>query len=805
MKRYILLSAILFLQQTLHAQKSKFNKGWLFRVDTANYWDDRDIWDRKPVPVTLPHDWNIELPFEQFSPSGNRGAALRGGLGIYEKKFTLSETDRNKNIFIIFDGVYMNSTVIINGQTLGNRPFGYISFEYDMTPFLKFDGTENHLMVRVENKQPNSRWYSGSGIYRNVWLDKRGPMYVKNWGTYVTTPVVQHDKAEIKVITTVVSQHIQKDCHLKTSLLGPSGQIIATRSDTIPSFTGTMELMAQFKVSNPTLWSTQQPGLYKIISEITSGKNILNSYHTAFGIRNFAFSQQTGFTLNGEHMKIIGTCMHHDLGALGVAINTAAMERQLRILKDMGINGIRTSHNPPAPEWLDLCDKMGFLVMDETFDVWTWDKENTPFNYNLYFHQWYQRDLTDHIVRDRNHPSIIMWSIGNEIPEQHGSGADTLGRKITRSLVNIIKNLDPTRAVTAGLNFANNTNNMYLSDALDIIGVNYHHREWKDLGSTLFNSTKPYLLSENTSALATRGHYDFPSDSIRRWSGFTTSRPGGNANFTCSSLENCSAPWASTNEEALKLFLKYPFLSGMYLWTGFDYLGEPTPYPYPARSSYFGVVDMAGFPKDAYYLYKSIFTRDTVLHILPHWNWQTKQRVDVHVYYNMADEVQLFLNGRSIGKKKKVGDDLFVRFNGITFEPGQLKAVSRYRGKKIAQQVVNTAGAPYQLIASVERSDIQANGEDLNFVKVAIVDKAGNIVPNADHTLQFDISGPGNIAALDNGSQTDLEPFSNKKFRKAFNGLGLAIVKSTQQAGTIYLRITAQGLRPAAVALKSVK
>lgn len=793
----LLLFSVSF--SAVHSQKVKFNDNWFFRVDTSNNWDERALWEKKPEKVTLPHDWSIEQPFDKYSPSGNRGASLRGGLGIYEKRFVLSEKDKGKNIFIIFDGVYMNSTVTINGHILGTRPFGYISFEYELTPYLNYDGKDNLLTVRVENKQPNSRWYSGSGIYRNVWLDKRGDVYIKNWGTYVATPVVTDNEATINLQTRLVAVRGLGDIYLSTSVYDNEGKLVTSLTDSLPPQNGALQINHQFVINQPRLWSTGQPDMYNIVSEVKRGSQVLHSYHTRFGVRSFYFDKEKGFFLNGKHLKIIGACMHHDLGALGAAINVSAMRRQLQLLKSMGINGIRTSHNPPAPEWLDLCDEMGLLVMDETFDVWTWDKEHTPFNYNRYFYDWHERDLSDHIIRDRNHPSVIMWSIGNEIPEQNGRGADTIGRTISRNLAQIIKRLDTTRPVTAGLNATHNSNNMYLSGALDIIGINYHHKEWAGLGTQLFPGNKPYILAENVSALATREVYDMPSDSIRRWAGFTEVNKGGNADLTCSAYENCSAPWASTNEEALKLFLKYPYLSGMYLWTGFDYLGEPTPYPFPARSSYFGIIDMAGFPKDAYYLYKSIFTKDTVLHILPHWNWDKGQRVDVHVYFNNADEVELLLNGKLLGRKRKTGDDLFVRFNGITYQPGTLKAVSKLKGKKVAESVVRTAGDPYKIVAEPDAKTIHAGGEELCFIKVSVLDKNGNLVPHANNKLYFDITGEGTIAALDNGLQTDLEPFSNKKFRNAFNGLALAIVRPGLQKGAIEVKISSGELKGSTV------
>lgn len=800
MFRYLFVFAFFLLFNFISsAQKLKFNDDWLFRVDTSNSLNEGAAWQKTPVALTLPHDWSIGEPFDKHSPSGNGGGALRGGLGIYTKDFVLDEADSANNIFIIFDGVYMNSTVSINGHTLGTRPFGYISFEYNLTPFLKFNAEKNHLEVRVENKQSNSRWYSGSGIYRNVWLDKRGPVYVKYSGTYVTTPDITADLATVKVVTSLIAAEQLDDVILKTSVYDRESHLVAAASQPLKPGFENGELTNLFGLHRPHLWSVENPYLYRIVSEVVRGEKLLHRYETTFGIRQFYFDKANGFFLNNRPLKIVGACMHHDLGGLGAAINVSAMRRQLSLLKSMGFNGIRTSHNPPAPEWLDLCDEMGFIVMDEAFDVWKRPKEGSPFNYQLYFDDWYARDLSDQVLRDRNHPSVFMWSIGNEIPEQWGTGADTTGRVIARSMTRIIKALDTTRPVTSGLNYVSNDNNIYLSKALDIIGVNYHHPQWKDLGTDLFAGDKPYILSENVSPLATRGHYDMPSDSIRRWSGFTEDNPGGNPDFTASAYENSSVPWGSTNEEAIKLFVKYPFLSGMYLWTGFDYLGEPTPYPFPARSSYFGIIDLAGFPKDAYFLYKSIFTKENVLHILPHWNWTPGQKIDVHVYFNNADEVELFVNNKSLGKKSKQGDDLFVRFNGLTYRPGTLKAVSRLKGKRVMETVVKTAGKPYQIVAEVDRDTINADGEDLCFVKVSLRDEAGNPVPYADNLLDFDISGMGSIAALDNGSQTDLTPFSNKKNRRAFNGLALAMVRPSKTSGEIVLKISSEGLKGTAV------
>jgi beta-galactosidase len=795
----ILLFLICGIATLAQPNRSKFNDNWQFKLDTANTPNDAGLAKAQWRDVQLPHDWSIDLNFDENSPSGNRGASLRGGTALYRKYFTLNKSDKEKNIFIDFDGVYMNSTVWINGHKLGTRPFGYISFRYDLTPFLKFGTQKNELVVRVENQQPNSRWYSGSGIYRNVWLVKTGKVFVDYCGTYITTPKVSQQLANVQVQTKVRnSLRTAVNSSLKTLIYNPEGVLIKTLTSSLSIPSGDLIAVDQeFIVENPQLWLPSTPSLYHAVSQIYLNGEKTNEYNTTFGIRYFNFDREKGFFLNGEPTKIVGVCMHHDLGALGTAVNYRAMERQLEILKSMGINGIRTSHNPAAPEWLELCDKMGFIVMTETFDVWKDIKENTPFNYNLYFDTWHKRDITDHVVRDRNHPSIFMWSIGNEIPEQFGGVKDTTGRTIARELVNIVHSLD-NRPVTAGLNHVSPENNLYLSKALDLVGINYHHKDYPNL-PTMFPG-EAFILAESNSALQTRGEYLMPSDEIRRWAGFTKTKNGGTANMIASAYDNSSAPWASTYEEVLKPVLKYPYLSGFYAWTGFDYLGEPTPYPFPARSSYFGIVDMAGFPKDAYYLFQSLFTQDTVLHIFPHWNWEKGQDIDVWAYYNNADAVELFLNGKSLGVKVRQNGDLHIQW-AVKYEPGTLKAVSSKAGKVVAEKVIQTAGAPAKIALSPDRNKLKADGEDLSFVTVTILDKEGNVVPRASILLNFKLEGDAEIVALDNGLQTDLTSYSNKSTRKTFNGLALAIVKAKKQKSLVTLTVSGEGLQPASVSI----
>jgi beta-galactosidase len=551
-------------------------------------------------------------------------------------------------------------------------------------------------------------------------------------------------------------------------------------------------------VQGTELWSVEQPNLYSAETLVLVDDKVLDRYVTPFGIRSFTFDPDKGFSLNGQRMKINGVCMHHDLGCLGAAINRRALERQLEILKRMGVNAIRTSHNPPAPELLDLCDRMGFLVMDEAFDMWK--KAKTKYDYSNEWDDWHRRDLEDMVKRDRNHPSIILWSIGNEVNELWDK-KDPSGEIIASELATTIRSLDATRPVTAACNNQDPDNPVLRSGALDIVGYNYAHKDFAAF-HTKFPGMK-FLATETVSSLASRGVYDMPSDSIRRWPSYWD-RPftNGNTDLTCSAYDNVSAPWGSTQEETWKIIKKHDHLSGQFIWTGFDYLGEPTPYDWPARSSYFGIVDLAGFPKDTYYMYQSEWTTTPVLHVFPHWNWKEGQTIDVWAYSN-CEEVELFLNGKSQGVKKKSDDELHF-FWRLTYHPGELKAEGRMRGRTVMTQVTRTAGKPSAIILEPDRNRIAADGEDLSFVTVKIVDEKGTIVPGANNLVHFEISGEGTIAGVDNGLQTSLEPFKADS-RSAFNGLCMAVVKAGVLPGKTTIRASSEGLKTAQAQIECSK
>ncbi|MEZ2337356.1 beta-galactosidase GalB [Mucilaginibacter sp. RCC_168] len=777
-----------------NARKTEnFNTGWKFFLDDDTTAKQAKYDDSRWRKLDLPHDWSIEGKFDDKNPTTQAEGGLPAGKGWYRKNFVIPASSKSKNVFIDFDGVYHNSEVWINGHYLGKRPNGYISFRYDLTPYLKFGARQNVIAVRVDNSdQPNSRWYTGSGIYRNVWLTTTNKTYLPQWSSFITTPQVDQQSATIN-IRTVLPGSVNRELKLKASILDDKGEVVGA---TVSAVKDTV-IQQGIQLNNPQLWSVNHPYLYKVKLQLIAADQVIDDYTTTTGIRYFSFDADKGFSLNGVPMKILGVCLHHDQGALGTAVNVRAIERQLQILKDMGCNAIRTAHNPPAPELLDLCDKMGFLIMDEAFDMWK--KKKSKHDYHEDWGEWHVKDLQDQVLRDRNHPSIFAWSIGNEIREQF----DSTGVSIGRELVKIVKQLDSTRPVTSALSDADPKRNfIYQSGALDLVGLNYHQEVYAD-----FQKNYPgqkIIGTENMSALATRGHYDMPSDSIRRWpKDSKTPLKDGNVDFTVSAYDNVSAYWGSTHEETWKIIKEYDFLSGLFVWTGFDYIGEPTPYLWPARSSYFGIVDLAGFPKDVYYMYQSEWTSKPVLHIFPHWNWKPGQLIDVWAYYNNADEVEAFLNGKSIGVKKKNGDDLHVMWR-VKYEPGILKAVSRRNGEVVMTTQVVTAGAPYKIQLKADRSKIKADGKDLSYITVSVLDKNNVPVPDVNQLVKFKVTGRGILKAVDNGSQTDLDPFVSNQHR-VFNGLGLAIIQSKSVAGEIIIKAAADGLQSARLIIESAR
>lgn len=807
-------------------ERVRFDGGWLFTLnppDTALYAAGVD--DSRWRSLDLPHDWAIEGDFSAGNPSGASGGALPGGIGWYRKHFT-ADIAKGGRLYIDFDGVYMNSTVWINGHRLGTRPYGYSSFRYDLTPFV-VDG-DNVIAVKVDNsEQPNSRWYSGCGIYRHVWLTKTGSLHVAHWGIGLT-PTVSGGGGLVTASLTLEGLGRERPS-VRYTVYDKEGREVARKvcawRELRPKDGARSEeaggqgpvrcrLRHQvLKVSHPRLWSPADPYTYTVRTEVIVGDRIVDEVTTLTAFRSFRFDAQTGFWLNGRNMKLNGVCEHHDLGCLGAAFNEDAMRRKLLRLKAMGVNALRCTHNPPAPQLLDMCDTMGFVVMDESFDMWR--QKKSKYDYARYFDEWHERDLADMVLRDRNHPSVLVWSIGNEVLEQWKSLTPAIskgegnamsvdeanlvlnrGQSVNRSddaealarhLASIVRKLDPTRPITAGCNEPSPDNHLFRSGALDIIGFNYHHQWVSDVPKNF--PGKPFLLTESVSALATRGCYRMPSDSVYvmpdSWD-----KPFTAPSMMCSAYDNCHVPWGSTHEETWDVVKRTPWCAGQFLWTGFDYIGEPTPYGFPARSSYFGVIDLAGFPKDSYYMYQSEWTEDKaqgVLHLFPHWNWTPGDTVDLWCYYNNADSVELFVNGRSQGVRSKREHQYHVSWR-VSYEPGEVRVVARRNGVQVNEQVIRTAGPAYTI-----RLAEDYGGENTLFVKAEVVDKDGNPCPWADDDVSFSVDG-GTIIGVDNGS-----PFSTERFkashRKAFFGKALVVIR--RGAGNVSLTASSPMLQTA--------
>ncbi len=805
MKLKLLYSVLLLaVLQHANAQARKtidFNAGWKFYLGSDSTASSENYNDAQWRQLSLPHDWSIEGNFSKTHPATNQGGALPGGIGWYRKTFSIPVTEKEKNIYIEFDGVYRNSEVWINGHYLGKRPNGYTSFRYDITPYVKLGTGKNVVAVKVDNsQQPNSRWYTGSGIYRNVRLVITNTIAFKENGLYII-PEMKDGEGSLNIQAWIQAPEQSKSLfNIKYELFDIMGKPVkdeSYRTMMLHNLQGTeTKYLYTYTFKKPVLWSTENPYLYTLKAILFIDGIARDEVTTKIGVRKVHFDSEKGFFLNGQPVKIKGVCMHHDLGALGAAFNYRAAERQLQILKAMGCNAIRTAHNPPAPEFLDLCDKMGFLVMDEAFD--TWNKKKNKFDYHLDFKNWYKQDLQAMVLRDRNHPAVFMWSIGNEIPEQF----DSSSIQFTKELVDIVKQIDPARPVTSAVTETLFEKNFIAqSDALDVIGFNYKDYDYAKLPQRFIH--QKFIATETVSGLATRGVYQYPSDTNRIWppnykvqQNFT----GGNADITCAAYDNTYAYWGNTHERAWLAVKKYGFMSGAFVWSGFDFLGEPLPYQWPARSAYYGIVDLAGFPKDVYYMYQSEWTTQPVLHIFPHWNWQPGDTVDVWAYYNNADEVELFLNGSSLGVKQKNDTSLHVMWR-VPFKPGTIKAVSRKNGVPVVTKECSTTGVAAKVELITDRKILHANGKDLAFITVRIVDSRGRLVPEANNLLRFTVTGNAQLAATDNGYQADTVSFSSP-LRGAWKGMALAIVKASSKKGNSTLTVSSPGLRSATVMLK---
>ncbi len=763
--------------------------------------------------VTLPHDWAISGPFITDGPHGGMGRLPSWGIGWYRKKLDIPAGDAGKSVFLDVDGAMSYSAVWLNGHLVGGWPYGYNSWRVDLTPYLVPGGT-NQLAIRLDNPPESSRWYPGGGLYRNVWLTKTNPVHVGQWGTHVATPKVSAASATIDLQVSLdnalkapASVEVTSRIYALDADGNRSGKVVATilpQRQTIPAG-GSVELKGSTMLANPRLWGpppTQQPNRYVAETSVTQGGRLVDRYETRFGIRSIQYDPDKGVIVNGERVPLRGVNNHHDLGALGAAFSIRAAERQLEILREMGTNAIRMSHNPPAPELLELTDRMGFLVIDEVFD--SWKSKKTPLDFHLIFPEWHEQDLRAMLRRDRNNPSVILWSVGNEVGEQY-TGEE--GAAVSKQLVTILREEDTTRPTMTAMNFAKA--DMPLATTVDVIALNYQGTGVRSMPSQFpaYRARFPDKMifsSESASALSSRGEYQFPVPGTI--SGPVRPGVGGDpATHQVSSYELFAADFGSSADRVFAANDQAPYNAGEFVWSGFDYLGEPTPY-YTSRSSYSGIVDLAGFPKDRYYLYQARWRPDLPMaHILPHWTWPGRegQVTPVHVF-SSGDEAELFVNGKSQGRKKRAPFEYRFRWDYVTYEPGELKVVAYKDAKEWATAVTRTAGAVAKLDATADRATIRADGTDLSFISVRVADKDGLTVPRADNRLRFTIEGPGEIVATDNGDATNFEPFHSTE-RNAFNGLALLIIRAKPgKPGNIIVHIASDSLESATVTVRGV-
>lgn len=773
--------------------------------------------------VRLPHDWAITGPFLTTGPYGGMGRLESWGVGWYRKKLDISANDKGKSIFLDVDGAMSYSTVWLNNKLVGGWPFGYNSWRVDLTPYI-VPGGVNQLVIRLDNPPSSQRWYPGGGLYRNVWLVKTNRVHVSQWGTQVITPQVSEKQATVQIIVNVENDSaavadvtVSTVIHALDAHGTPAAKAAAVfppvRSKVLASNEAQVE--SSVVIPNPRLWGPrphQHPHRYVAITTLSREGKTIDRYETRFGIRSIRFDASSGIHVNDRHVPIRGVNNHHDLGALGAAFNVRAAERQLEILAEMGTNAIRVSHNPPAPELLELTDRMGFLVVDEVFDMWA--QKKTPLDQHLIFNDWYEQDLRSMLRRDRNHPSVFLWSIGNEVGEQY-TGED--GAAIARKLVSIVREEDSTRPTTTAMNYA--SPDMPLPAAVDVISLNYQGEGIRDTpefeGTERIQKKPQYLAfrakfpdkvimsSETASAFSSRGVYLFPVTDES--SAPVRDGRGGDSNLhQVSSYELHAVDFGSSADKVFGSLDRHPFVAGEFVWTGWDYLGEPTPY-YTSRSSYSGIIDLAGFKKDRFYLYQSRWRPDLrMVHVLPHWTWPERvgQITPVHVFTS-GDEAELFINGKSQGRKKKGPFEYRLRWDEVTYQPGEVRVVSYKSGERWASAEVRTAGEAAALELTPDRARISADGSDLSFLTLRIVDDRGVTAARANHRIRFSIDGPGEIVATDNGDATSFESFQSPE-RHAFNGLALVVVRGISgRPGKITVRAEAANLRDVSTVVRS--
>jgi beta-galactosidase len=805
MKKTFLLALLIVIFHAIYARTPRparyhllMDRDWKFILNDEKGAESASFNDNAWRTLDLPHDWSIEGEFKKDEPTGGGGGYLPTGIGWYRKTFKLPSSVSGKQVSIQFDGVYMNSEVWLNGHLLGKRPNGYISFVYDLTPYLQKGN--NIIAVRVDNSnQPNSRWYSGSGIYRHVWLNITNDVHIAQWGTYITTPNISVESATVSIKTKVNNNGSNiLDATLTSTITDESGKQVVEK--TIPvslAAKSSNDVIQQMEVKSPVLWSVDAPHLYTMHSIVKAGNKILDEFDSPFGIRKIEYSNVNGFMLNGKRLKMNGVCLHHDGGCVGAAVPIKIWQERLKLLKEMGCNAIRTSHNPVAPEVLDLCDQMGFLVMDEAFDVWETQKVKN--DYHLYFDEWWKRDVTDQIHRDRNHPSIVMWSAGNEIPDQ----TKDRGVELIKDILATYHSEDPTRPVTTAnddIAADNGSTKIAFMDAEDIVGYNYVDRwhERRELFYGLDHSDHPQwkMVGTESESLRSTPFYSLGND-------MTKVRP----NYL-SGMIRAELLW--------KFVAVHDYVIGDFMWTGIDYLGEAR---WPGKGSSSGEIDMINQPKDGFYFYQSQWTQKPVLHLFPHWNWRGREGQIIPVLaYTNCDTVELFVNGKSYGIKMQefprqgnsggwnkydkpdvsiTTADLHLSWD-VPYEPGTIKAVGRKNGKQVIIDEIHTTDKPAALQLSVDSGTVSADGSDVALIHVNVVDSNGNIVPDADNLVNFTVTGNGKLIGVDNGNERDDSSFKLTN-RKAFKGRAYAVIQAGRKTGDITLTVQADGLQQASV------
>lgn len=802
---FILLTCGAFFSQAQTREVITLNKGWKFNKGnhpnaiTSNF--DASKWEN----VTVPHDWAIYGPFNKevdiqrvaivqngenvaTEKTGRTGALPYIGEAWYRNEFSLPQFNENKKVLIVFEGAMSEPEVFLNGEKVGEWKYGYSYFYFDITDYIN-STDKNILAVKLTNLGLSSRWYPGAGLYRKVRVVVKDKANINQWGTFITTPIITPELAKVNIKTKVSGENLK----LVTDIFDADGDKVNTK-ETSTLFSN--EFDQNIGVENPKLWSPETPYLYTSVSRLYSNNELKDELTKRFGIRSINYDQKTGFSLNGEVRKFKGVCLHHDLGPIGTAVNKSALRRQLRILKDMGCDAIRSSHNMPSIEQLELCDEMGFMFLAESFDEWA--KPKVKNGYNRFFDEYAEKDIVNLVHATRNHPSIVLWSSGNEVPDQWG----TEGVKRAKWLQDIFHREDPTRPVTVGMDQVKATIESGFGALLDVPGLNYRVHLYEEAYEKF---PQGFLLgSETASTVSSRGIYKFPVEiaSMKTYDDFQSSSYD---------LEYCS--WSNLPDDDFVLQDDKPWVIGEFVWTGFDYLGEPTPYDeaWPSRSSYFGINDLAGLPKDRYYLYRSRWnTEDETLHILPHWNWKGREGDTTPVFvYTSYDSAELFLNGKSLGVQKKSSKTHQNRYRlmwmDVKYEPGTLKVVALDKnGNPAAQKDIKTAGKPHKIVLSPDVKTLKANGEDLSYVTVSVVDKNGIPCPTATNQLKFKVEGKGTYRAACNGDATSLELF-HLPTMKLFSGKLVVLVQSKEEAGKIKLSVSGKGLKSSKITLNSIE